>query len=137
MKFKSDERDIMMEEKKETFTYTYSASRQEEVRRIREKYALATKEEDKLERLRRLDRAATKPGTAAAIAVGMISTLIMGVGMCCTMVWSDTLFIPGIIIGVVGIVGICAAYPLYQCVTKRRRDKLAPEILRLTEELIR
>jgi len=53
------------------------------------------------------------------------------------MVWSDTLFIPGIIIGVVGIVGICAAYPLYQCVTKRRRDKLAPEILRLTEELIR
>ena len=50
----------MMEEKKETFTYTYSASRQEEVRRIREKYALATKEEDKLERLRRLDRAATK-----------------------------------------------------------------------------
>ena len=102
----------MMEEKKETFTYTYSASRQEEVRRIREKYAPATKEEDKLERLRRLDRAATKPGTAAAIAVGMISTLIMGVG-------------------------ICAAYPLYQCVTKRRRDKLAPEILRLTEELIR
>ena len=59
MKFKSDERDIMMEEKKETFTYTYSASRQEEVRRIREKYAPATKEEDKLERLRRLDRAAT------------------------------------------------------------------------------
>ena len=92
----------MMEEKKETFTYTYSASRQEEVRRIREKYAPATKEEDKLEHLRRLDRAATKPGTAAAIAVGMISTLIMG-----------------------------------QCVTKRRRDKLAPEILQLTEELIR
>ena len=105
----------MMEEKKETFTYTYSASRQEEVRRIREKYAPATKEEDKLEHLRRLDRAATKPGTAAAIAVGMISTLIMGVGMCCTMVWSDTLFIPGIIIGVVGIVGICAAYPLSVC----------------------
>ena len=47
----------MMEEKKETFTYTYSASRQDEVRRIREKYAPATKEEDKLERLRRLDRA--------------------------------------------------------------------------------
>lgn len=102
----------MMEEKKETFTYTYSASRQEEVRRIREKYAPATKEEDKPERLCRLDRAATKPGTAAAIAVGMISTLIMGVG-------------------------ICAAYPLYQCVTKRWRDKLAPEILRLPEELIR
>lgn len=124
-----------MEEKKETFTYTYSASQQEEVKRIREKYAPA-REEDKLERLRRLDRAATRPGTAAALVVGIAGTLVMGLGMCCTMVWSETLFFPGIAIGVVGITGICAAYPLYLRVTKRQRDKLAPEILRLTEELI-
>lgn len=126
-----------MEEKKETFTFTYSASQQEEVKRIREKYAPATEQEDKMERLRRLDRAATKPGTVAALIVGTISTLIMGLGMCCTMVWSDTLFIPGIIIGVVGIMGICAAYPLYLRITKRRRDKLAPEIMRLADELIK
>lgn len=92
-----------MEEKKETFTFTYSASQQEEVKRIREKYVPATKEEDKMERLRRLDRAATKPGTVAALIVGIISTLIMGVGMCCTMVWSETLFVPGIVIGMVGM----------------------------------
>lgn len=126
-----------MEEKKDAFTYTYSASRQEEVRRIREKYAPSTREEDKLERLRRLDRTATKPGTAAAIIVGTAGTLIMGVGMCCTMVWSETLFIPGIVIGVVGIIGICAAYPLYLHMTKRRRDKLAPEIMRLADELLK
>lgn len=125
-----------MEEKKDAFTYTYSASRQEEVRRIREKYAPSDREEDKLERLRRLDRAATKPGTAAAIVVGTAGTLIMGVGMCCTMVWSETLFIPGIVIGVVGIVGICAAYPLYLRMAKKRRDKLAPEIIRLADELM-
>ena len=52
-------------------------------------------------------------------------------------VWSGTLFISGFIIGVFGIIGICAAYPLYQCVTKRQRDKLVPEILRPAEELIR
>lgn len=126
-----------MEEKKETFTFTYSASQQEEVRRIREKYAPATKEEDKMERLRRLDRAATKPGTVAALIVGIISTLIMGVGMCCTMVWSETLFVPGIVIGMVGIIGICAAYPLYLHITKRQRDKLAPEIMRLADELMK
>lgn len=96
-----------------------------------------TREEDKLERLRRLDRTATKPGTAAAIIVGTAGTLIMGVGMCCTMVWSETLFIPGIVIGVVGIIGICAAYPLYLHMTKRRRDKLAPEIMRLADELLK
>lgn len=123
-----------MEDKKETFTYTYSASRQEEVRRIREKYV--PREEDKMERLRRLDRAATKPGTIAALIVGIAGALIMGLGMCCTMVWSEVLFIPGIVIGVVGIIGICAAYPLYLRITKRRRDRLAPEILRLTDELM-
>lgn len=126
-----------MEEKKDAFTYTYSASRQEEVRRIREKYAPSTREEDKLERLRRLDRTATRPGAAAAIVVGTAGTLIMGVGMCCTMVWSETLFIPGIVIGVVGIIGICAAYPLYLHMTKRRREKLAPEIMRLADELLK
>lgn len=125
-----------MEEKKDAFTYTYSASRQEEVRRIREKYAPSTQEEDKLERLRRLDRTATKPGTAAALILGTAGTLTMGFGMCCTMVWSETLFIPGIVIGIVGIIGICAAYPLYLHMTKKRRNKLAPEIMRLADELL-
>lgn len=126
-----------MEEKKETFTYTYSAARQEEIKRIREKYAPPARAEDKMERLRKLDRDVTKPGLIAALAVGVVSTLVMGFGMCCTMVWSETLFIPGIVIGIAGIAGVCAAYPLYIRVTKRRRDKLAPEIMRLADELIK
>ncbi len=120
-----------------TFSYTYSASQQDEIKRIREKYAPPTENEDKMERLRRLDRSVTKPGSIAALIVGIVSTLIMGVGMCCTMVWGETLFVPGIIIGVAGIIGICASYPLYSCITKRRRDKLAPEIIQLADELIK
>ena len=126
-----------MEEKRETFTYTYSAARQEELKRIREKYAQTTQEEDKMERLRKLDRDVTKPGLIAALTVGIVSTLVMGFGMCCTMVWGETLFVPGIVIGVIGIAGICAAYPLYIRVTKRQREKLAPEIMRLTDELMK
>lgn len=126
-----------MNEKQDTFTYTYSAPQQEEIRRIREKYAPPDQTEDKMEQLRRLDRAAARPGTAAALLLGTAGTLTMGLGMCCTMVWSETLFIPGIIIGVAGIAGICAAYPLYLHITKKRRGKLAPEILRLTDELMR
>lgn len=126
-----------MEEKHETFTYTYSAAQQEEVKRIREKYAPLSPEEDKMEQLHRLDKSVAKPGTIAALVVGIIGTLIMGFGMCCTMVWSDILFIPGIVIGIVGIIGICAAYPLYIHITKRQREKLAPEIMRLADELIR
>lgn len=126
-----------MEEKRETFTYTYSATRQEEIKRIREKYAPPAQEEDKMARLRKLDRDVTKPGLTAALIVGIASTLVMGLGMCCTMVWGESLFVPGIVIGVIGIVGICAAYPLYIRVTKKQRDKLAPEIMRLTDELMK
>ena len=126
-----------MEEKRETFTYTYSASQQEEIKRIREKYAPPTQTEDKMERLRKLDRDVTKPGLIAALIVGIVSTLVMGFGMCCTMVWSETLFVPGIVIGVIGIAGVCASYPLYTHITKKQRDKLAPEIVRLTDELMK
>ena len=126
-----------MEEKRETFTYTYSATQQEEIKRIREKYTPPTQEENKMERLRKLDRDVTKPGLMAFLIVGIVSTLVMGFGMCCTMVWGENLFVPGIVIGVIGIIGICAAYPLYTCVTKRQRDKLAPEIMRLTDELMK
>ncbi|MBD5151536.1 MAG: hypothetical protein HDT15_07915 [Oscillibacter sp.] len=126
-----------MEEKHEIFTYTYSAAQQEEVKRIRGKYAPLAPEEDKMEQLRRLDKSVTKPGLIAALTLGIISTLIMGFGMCCTMVWSDTLFIPGVVIGVVGIIGICTAYPLYIRITKKQREKLAPEIMRLADELIK
>lgn len=126
-----------MEEKRETFTYTYSATQQEEIKRIREKYAPTTQEEDKMERLRKLDRDVTKPGLIASLVVGIAGTLVMGFGMCCTMVWGENLFVPGIVIGVTGIVGICTAYPLYIRVTKKQRDKLAPEIMRLTDELMK
>lgn len=126
-----------MDEKKETFNYTYSASQQQEIKNILEKYTPPTLEEDKMERLRKLDASVTKPGTIISLIVGIISVLIFGVGMCCTMVWVDTLFIPGIIIGLVGIIGVIAAYPIYTRITKKQREKLAPEIIRLSNELMK
>ena len=125
-----------MEDKNEVFNYTYSASQQAEIKSIREKYMPPTEEEDKMERLRRLDRSVTKTGTAVSIIVGVISTLVFGVGMCCTMVW-EGLMIPGIIIGIVGIIGIVLAYPLYIHITKKQREKVTPEIMRLTDELMK
>lgn len=124
-----------MNEQKESFHYTYSAPQQAEIKRIREKYAPVTQAEDKMERLRRLDKSVTLPGTMAALAVGIISTLIFGVGMCCTLVWAELYFVPGIFIGLAGIGGIACAYPLFAYITKKRRQKLAPEILQLTDEL--
>lgn len=124
-----------MENKNQSFQYTYSAKQQEEIKNIRQKYML--KEEDKMEQIRRLDESVTRPGTIAAIVVGFISTLLLGLGMSCTMVWAEKLFIPGIVIGILGIIGIAAAYPVYVSMTKKQRQKLAPEILRLSEELMK
>ncbi len=126
-----------MDEKKETSTYTYSAKEQEEIKKIRDKYAPRTKEETSMEQLRRLDASATKGATIVSLIVGIISSLILGIGMCCTMVWDNELFIPGIIIGIVGIIGVIAAYPIYTRMVKRKRAKLAPEIMRLSDELMK
>lgn len=124
-----------MSEENKSFQYTYSSKRQDELRRIREKYI--TEEEDKMEHIRRLDASVTKPGMTAAVTVGIIGILLLGIGMCCSLVWADTMFIPGIILGVIGIAGISSSYPLYSRITKRQRKKLAPEILRLTDELMK
>ena len=93
------------------------------------------KEQDKMEQLRQLDQSATKKGTVISLVVGIIGCLLLGVGMCCTMVWMEQLFIPGIIIGVIGIVAVAVSYPLYTRITKKEREKIAPQILKLTEEL--
>ncbi|MBQ8783761.1 MAG: hypothetical protein IJZ57_08340 [Clostridia bacterium] len=124
-----------MENKKEAFNYTYSAKEQEEIKNIRKKYSAP--EEDKMEQLRKLDNSVTQKATAVSLIVGIIGTLILGVGMCCTMVWASKWFVPGIVVGVAGIAILCFAYPVYTRTLKKEREKIAPEIIRLTDELIK
>ncbi len=126
---------MIVEDKKQTFRYSYSAKEQEELRKIRQKYL--PRDEDKMEQLRRLDQSVTRKGTAVALFVGIIGCLVLGVGMCCTMVWADTLFIPGIIVGIVGIAGFRRPIRCMRISPKKQKEKLAPEILRLTEELMK
>lgn len=121
-------------DQKQSFEFTYSAPNQEEIRRIRQKYL--PKEEDKLEQLRRLDQSVSRKGVVCSLVTGILGTLIMGIGMCCCLVWAEWLFFPGILIGLIGIAGIIAAYPLYSHITKKERIRVAPEILRLTDELM-
>ena len=43
----------------------------------------------------------------------------------------------GVIIGIVGIVLVSLAYPIYNRTVKKEREKIAPEIIRLTDELMK
>lgn len=119
----------------ETFEYTYSPKHQAEVERIKQKYMPV--EDDKMTQLRKLDASVTRPGTICSIAMGVIGCLIFGFGMCCTMVWADTLFITGIIAGILGMIVMGLAYPVCKKITANRREKLAPQILALSEELLK
>ena len=124
-----------MDNSKETFHYTYSAKQQEEIRNIRSKYLPKEEQEDKMDKLRRLDQSTTRKGTAVSIAVGVVGCLLLGIGMCCSMVWMEQWFIPGIIIGLIGIACVAVAYPLYKRITEKERERIAPQILELTKEL--
>ena len=118
-----------------TFQYTYSAKEQAKIKEIRSKYT--PKEENKMEQLQRLDASATQKATMYAIIVGVIGSLILGTGMSCCMVFGKGWFIPGIVIGLIGMAVVGVAYPLYNRVLKKERERIAPEILRLTDELMK
>ena len=130
-------------EKKETesFNYTYSAKQQDEIKAIRKKYEAP--EENKMEQLRRLDASVTQKATVRSMTVGIIGALIMGLGMSISMTDIGAVFgsflsmLVGIVIGIVGIVLVCLAYPTYHRTLKAERERIAPEILRLSDELMK
>lgn len=118
-----------------SFQYTYSASEQEELKKIRSKYI--PKEENKMETLRRLDAQVSRKASMVSIILGTVGSLILGLGMSCCMVWGKGWFIPGIVIGLFGMAVIALAYPAYNHLLQKERERLGPEILRLTEELLK
>ena len=127
------------------FSYTYSAKEQAELKRIREKYTVPTETEDKMARLRKLDASVTKTAQAIALTVGIIGTLILGLGMSLIMTdlsdilgsYRDMSMPIGIVIGLFGGILASLAYPIYNAIVRARRKKLAPEIIRLTDELMK
>ncbi len=132
-------------ENNQSFQYTYSAKEQAGIRRIREKY-----EEPKqptmsaMEQVRALDARATQKAMTVSLTVGILGALILGTGMSLIMTelgellglgaWSTVI---GVAVGLIGLVPVLVAYPLYTATLKRERKRIAPEILRLTDELLK
>ena len=127
-------------ENKENFSFTYSAQQQKEIEAIRKKYL--PQEEDKMEQLRRLHAVPTQNAQSAAITMGVIGVLILGTGMSLAMTELGTILgslamVIGVLVGIVGMVLVALAYPTYNRVLKKQRSRIAPEILRLTDELLK
>ncbi len=126
-----------------SFKYTYSAKEQEEIRKIRQKYQ--DKEENGISRLRKLDAKVSQKATMVSLILGIVGALVMGTGMSLIMTTFGSLLgltgvfglVVGVVIGLVGIIMVVLAYPVYNIVLKKEREKIAPQILRLTEELMK
>ena len=127
-------------EHNDNFSYTYSAQQQKEVEAIRNKYL--PKEEDKMDQLRKLHAIPTQKAQTVSLAVGIIGTLVLGTGMSLCMTelsgfLGGTAMLIGIPVGIAGMVLVALAYPLYNRILKAERQKIAPEILRLSDELLK
>lgn len=127
------------------FEYNYSATEQAELKKIRAKYTPPTKAEDKMTRLRRLDASVTNTASVVALVFGVIGILVLGFGMSLIMTdissilgsYKDMAMVIGIAIGICGGALASLAYPIYNVIVKAKRKKIAPEIIRLTDELIK
>lgn len=128
---------------KEVFKMTYSAKERDEIEKIRQKYS--TRKPDKMEQLRMLDASTSKKALTVFLVLAICGALILGLGMSFAMTdLGDTLQLDevqstviGIAIGLVGIILGVLSYPISNKVLKHERQKIAPEILRLTDELIK
>ena len=99
----------------------------------------SVKEDSKVVALRKLDAKAKRPATIFTYTFGIISALILGVGMCLSMgVIGDgsTLFMAlGIVIGCIGIAGAGVNYPIYKKILNNSKNKYAGDIIELARQI--
>lgn len=111
------------------------------VQKIRTQYT--EKEHSQLDALKELDTKVKRPANVFAYVFGSISAIIMGSGMSLVMTdigtqlgMTETL-VPGIVIGVIGMVMAIVNYPMYKKILASRRKRYADKIIALSDELMR
>ena len=98
----------------------------------------APKGSSKIVALRKLDRKAKRPATVFTYTWGILSSLILGTGMCLSMqvIGSGiTHMVIGIIVGIVGMIGCGVNYPIYKSMLEKGKKKYAYEIVELAREI--
>lgn len=99
----------------------------------------APKGTSKVKALKRLDRKAKSTANIFGYTFGVIMTLVLGTGMCLTMNvlgdGSQTTFIVGIVVGVIGLIGVGINYPIYKKLLENGKQKYAFDIMQLAKEI--
>lgn len=123
----------------EKFEYKYDAptvSEKQQIERIRDEYIPKSDKDKKFERLKSLHQKVQSIPTIVALILGVCGLLLFGVCMVCFLQWK-TLYVLAVFVGLIGIVLIALAYPLYNVIIKKLKAKHQEEILKLSEELLK
>ncbi|MBE5742273.1 MAG: hypothetical protein E7360_03005 [Clostridiales bacterium] len=126
----------MNEDREKGFSFSYSAPTEEErkeVASIQREY-LPIDKQDKIERIKSLDKKVKSTPMAVGISIGVIGTLILGLGMTMVLEWNMIFW--GVISGFLGAVVITLAYPIRTLLYKRNKEKYSKEILKLADEIL-
>ena len=119
--------------KNEAFKYEYSSENVKEVDDIVNKY-VAT-EDDKLTQIRKLDESVERRAAIKAVTIGVIGVLIMGAGMSIIMKAAASFFVTGIVVGLIGMAVMAAAFPIHKRTLRKEREAAAPQILALSQDI--
>lgn len=99
----------------------------------------APKDTSKVVALRKLDKKAKMPASVFTYTLGIVSALVLGIGMCLGMKvigsGSTASFVSGIIIGIIGMIGMGVNLPLYRKLLEKGKQKYAFEIIQLAKEI--
>ena len=110
------------------------------VQKIRTQYT--EKQYTELDELKALDVKVKKPANIFAYTYGCISAIVMGAGMSLVMTEIGAVIglvnamVPGIAVGIVGMVMALSTYPIYKKILNSRKQKYASQILALSEKII-
>jgi magnesium-transporting ATPase (P-type) len=122
---------------KNDFEFKYSApttSERREIESIRNSYMPKTQQTSKLHKLRALDNKVKSITQAISIACGTIGILIFGLGLTLFLEWQQIVW--GIVVGIIGLVPVGIAYPIFSYISKKLKNKYGEEIIKLSNELL-
>ena len=99
----------------------------------------ALKDTSKVIALRKLDAKAKLPANVFTYTFGIITAMVADVGMCLSMKvigsGSAAMFVLGVIVGIIGLLGMGVNYPIYKKLLVQGKQKYAFEIMELAKEI--
>ena len=91
-------------------------------------------EKDSYEYLIYLNKSIKRPANVVAYIIGIISSLVLGTGMCMCMNQIPGGMFLGVIIGLFGITGCSITYPIHKIIHRKGLNKHKKELLTLAEK---